>query len=73
MPCRIVMGKQCLIGLFIIVSAIAGGWAMADDPAGNMVLWYRQPAKQWVEGPCPSGTGRWVQWFRRRQGGAIAA
>ena len=30
---------------------------MADDPAGDMVLWYRQPAKQWVEA-LPVGNGR---------------
>ena len=44
-------------GLFVILLAIAGGIAVAADSAGDMVLWYRQPAKRWVEA-LPVGNGR---------------
>ncbi len=41
----------------IVVLAVAGGFAFAGDSADDMVLWYRQPAKQWIEA-LPVGNGR---------------
>ena len=49
--------KRHILGLFIIVLVIAGGIAVAADATGDMMLWYRQPAKQWVEA-LPVGNGR---------------
>jgi alpha-L-fucosidase 2 len=56
---RTVMMKinRRVFGLFIIAWAIADGFAFAADSAGDMALWYRQPAKQWIEA-LPVGNGR---------------
>ena len=45
-----------LFVLSIVVSAIAGSLAAAGQP-GDLALWYRHPAKQWVEA-LPVGNGR---------------
>jgi alpha-L-fucosidase 2 len=58
MFCRfLIKSKLHLFGFLIIVTTIAGDFAFADDSAGDMALWYRQPAKQWVEA-LPVGNGR---------------
>ena len=44
-------------GLLVIAFAFAEGIAFAEDSANDLVLWYRQPAKQWVEA-LPIGNGR---------------
>jgi alpha-L-fucosidase 2 len=46
-----------LFELLVIAMAIAGGLAFAEDSANDLMLWYRQPAKQWVEA-LPIGNGR---------------
>lgn len=35
--------------LFALVLTLSGSVAMAQPPSEPLSLWYRQPAKQWVE------------------------
>lgn len=55
---RFLIGKRRrLFEYLIVIMAVGDAFAVAGDSADDMLLWYRQPAKQWVEA-LPVGNGR---------------
>jgi hypothetical protein len=48
--------------LMALILTLSGSVAMAQPPAEPLSLWYRQPAKQWVEA-LAVGNGRLTIFF----------